>query len=168
MPAFVRWLYPMQENEIPRDRLAGLRRIPLSWVFFPLALLYHELLLRAFDPASVFFDGALLPIALAAIGGRIETLTDGARRALGDGREDLGTEAAIRRISSEFLNVRIPEKETDTPRSTPVRASPALEEKQWRTASKRPRAISSVRIALMSASASRASASGPRASRARR
>lgn len=59
----------MQENEIPRSRLAGLRRIPLSWVFFPLALLYHELLLRAFDPASVFFDGALLPIALAAIGG---------------------------------------------------------------------------------------------------
>ena len=59
----------MQENEIPRDRLAGLRRIPLSWVFFPLALLYHELLLRAFDPASVFFDGVLLPIALAAIGG---------------------------------------------------------------------------------------------------
>ena len=59
----------MQENEIPRDRPAGLRRIPLSWVFFPLALLYHELLLRAFDPASVFFDGALLPIALAAIGG---------------------------------------------------------------------------------------------------
>ena len=59
----------MQENEIPRDRFAGLRRIPLSWVFFPLALLYHELLLRAFDPASVFFDGALLPIALAAIGG---------------------------------------------------------------------------------------------------
>ena len=59
----------MQENEIPRDRLAGLRRIPLSWIFFPLALLYHELLLRAFDPASVFFDGALLPIALAAIGG---------------------------------------------------------------------------------------------------
>ena len=59
----------MQENEIPRDRLAGLRRIPLHWIFFPLALLYHELLLRAFDPASVFFDGALLPIALAAIGG---------------------------------------------------------------------------------------------------
>lgn len=59
----------MQENEIPRDRLAGLRRIPPNWVFFPLALLYHELLLRAFDPASVFFDGALLPIALAAIGG---------------------------------------------------------------------------------------------------
>lgn len=59
----------MQENEIPRDRPAGLRRIPLSRVFFPLALLYHELLLRAFDPASVFFDGALLPIALAAIGG---------------------------------------------------------------------------------------------------
>ena len=59
----------MQENELPRGRLAGLRRIPLSWVFFPLALLYHELLLRAFDPASVFFDGALLPIALAAIGG---------------------------------------------------------------------------------------------------
>ena len=59
----------MQENEISRDRPAGLRRIPLSWVFFPLVLLYHELLLRAFDPASVFFDGALLPIALAAIGG---------------------------------------------------------------------------------------------------
>lgn len=59
----------MQENEIPRSRLAGLRRIPLHWIFFPLALLYHELLLRAFDPASVFFDGALLPIALAAIGG---------------------------------------------------------------------------------------------------
>lgn len=61
----------MQENEIPRGRLAGLRRIPLHWIFFPLALLYHELLLRAFDPASVFFDGALLPIALAAIGGAL-------------------------------------------------------------------------------------------------
>lgn len=51
----------MQENELPRDRLAGLRRIPLSWVFFPLALLYHELLLRAFDPASVFSTGRCCP-----------------------------------------------------------------------------------------------------------
>ena len=33
--------------------------------------------------------------ALDAIGARIDTLSDGARRALGDGREDLGTEAAI-------------------------------------------------------------------------
>ncbi|MCJ2048571.1 PspA/IM30 family protein [Methylobacterium sp. J-070] len=32
--------------------------------------------------------------ALAAIGARIDTLSDGARRALADGREDLGTEAA--------------------------------------------------------------------------
>jgi len=33
--------------------------------------------------------------ALDAIGTRIDTLSDGARRALGDGRTDLGTEAAI-------------------------------------------------------------------------
>ena len=31
----------MQENELPRGRLAGLRRIPLHWIFFPLALLYY-------------------------------------------------------------------------------------------------------------------------------
>lgn len=33
--------------------------------------------------------------ALDAIGARIETLSDGARRALADGREDLGSEAAV-------------------------------------------------------------------------
>ncbi|MDF2598697.1 MAG: phage shock protein PspA [Methylobacterium brachiatum] len=33
--------------------------------------------------------------ALDAVGARIETLSDGARRALADGREDLGSEAAV-------------------------------------------------------------------------
>ena len=36
--------------------------------FFPMALLYHELLLRAFDTTVSFFDTALLPIALSALG----------------------------------------------------------------------------------------------------
>ena len=36
----------------------------LSVLFFPAAVLYHELLLRAFDQGSDFLDLALLPILL--------------------------------------------------------------------------------------------------------
>lgn len=39
----------------------------LSALFFPAAILYHELLLRAFDRSAPFFDLALLPIALFSI-----------------------------------------------------------------------------------------------------
>ena len=39
----------------------------LSALFFPAALLYHELLLRAFDRSTPFFDLALLPTALFSI-----------------------------------------------------------------------------------------------------
>mgnify|MGYP002511108539 FL=1 len=39
----------------------------LPALFFPAALLYHELLLRAFDRSTPFFDLALLPIALFSI-----------------------------------------------------------------------------------------------------
>ena len=47
---------------------AALPRGPLNWVFFPAALLYHELLLRAFDRQSDFFTGTLVLVVLFAIG----------------------------------------------------------------------------------------------------
>ena len=59
----------MQENQPARLDPASVPRGPLNWIFFPLALLYHELLLRAFDTNTAFFDSALLPIALSALGG---------------------------------------------------------------------------------------------------
>lgn len=43
---------------------AAMPRGPLNWIFFPLALLYHELLLRAFDTQSTFFSGTLVLVAL--------------------------------------------------------------------------------------------------------
>ena len=39
----------------------------LSIAFFPAAILYHELLLRAFDRDSTFFDLALLPTLLFSV-----------------------------------------------------------------------------------------------------
>ena len=46
----------------------GSHPAPLHRLFFPAAVLYHELLLRAFDAQSVFFDGALALILLFAVG----------------------------------------------------------------------------------------------------
>lgn len=46
----------------------GAHPAPLHWLFSPAAVLYHELLLRAFDAQSVFFDGALALILLFAVG----------------------------------------------------------------------------------------------------
>ena len=46
-------------------RNAGVPALPA--LFFPAALLYHELLLRAFDRSTPFFDLALLPTALFSI-----------------------------------------------------------------------------------------------------
>lgn len=46
----------------------GAHPAPLHWLSFPAAVLYHELLLRAFDAQSVFFDGALALILLFAVG----------------------------------------------------------------------------------------------------
>ena len=60
-----------KENEhAARTPLPGGRAhsVPLHWLFFPAAVLYHELLLRAFDAQSVFFDGALALILLFAVG----------------------------------------------------------------------------------------------------
>ena len=60
-----------KENEhAVRTPLPGGRThsVPLYWLFFPAALLYHELLLRAFDAQTVFFDGALALILLFAVG----------------------------------------------------------------------------------------------------
>ena len=60
-----------KENEhAARTPLPGGRAhsAPLHWLFFPAAVLYHELLLRAFDAQSVFFDGALALILLFAVG----------------------------------------------------------------------------------------------------
>ena len=45
-----------------------LPRGPLNWVFFPAALLYHELLLRAFDKQNVFFSSTLVLVVLFALG----------------------------------------------------------------------------------------------------
>ena len=59
----------MQENQPARLDPVSVPRGPLNWIFFPLALLYHELLLRAFDANISFFDGALLPVVLSALGG---------------------------------------------------------------------------------------------------
>ena len=47
---------------------SSLPRGPLNWVFFPAALLYHELLLRAFDRQSDFFTGTLVLVVLFALG----------------------------------------------------------------------------------------------------
>ena len=60
-----------KENEhAARTPLPGGRAhsVPLHWLFVPAAVLYHELLLRAFDAQSVFFDGALALILLFAVG----------------------------------------------------------------------------------------------------
>ena len=60
-----------KENEhAARTPLPGGRAhsVPLHWLFFLAAVLYHELLLRAFDAQSVFFDGALALILLFAVG----------------------------------------------------------------------------------------------------
>ena len=48
-------------------RAAKRGRPALSALFFPAAILYPELLLRAFDRSAPFFDLALLPIALFSI-----------------------------------------------------------------------------------------------------
>ncbi len=50
-----------------------------------------------------------------------------------------GMRAAMRRISSEFLKVRMPEKDTMKPRSTPHCATASPDEKQCSTAPKAPR-----------------------------
>lgn len=42
-------------------------RGPLNWIFFPLALLYHELLLRAFDTQNAFFRGTLVMVVLFSV-----------------------------------------------------------------------------------------------------
>ena len=58
----------MPERVPSRLDTSSVPRGPLNWIYFPLALLYHELLLRAFDTTVSFFDTALLPIALSALG----------------------------------------------------------------------------------------------------
>ena len=58
----------MPEHVASRLDTSSVPRGPLNWIYFPLALLYHELLLRAFDTTMSFFDTALLPIALSALG----------------------------------------------------------------------------------------------------
>ena len=42
-------------------------RGPLNWIFFPLALLYHELLIRAFDTQNDFFRGTLVLVTLFSL-----------------------------------------------------------------------------------------------------
>ena len=59
----------MPEHVLSRPDTSRVPRGPLNWIYFPLALLYHELLLRAFDTTVTFFDAALLPIVLSALGG---------------------------------------------------------------------------------------------------
>ena len=47
----------------PADGAAP-RPAVLTWLFFPAALLYHELLLRAFDSQSLFFAPAPVLVVL--------------------------------------------------------------------------------------------------------
>lgn len=51
---------PLDTRKLPRG--------PLNWIFFPSALLYHELLLRAFDRQGDFFTGSLVLVVLFALG----------------------------------------------------------------------------------------------------
>lgn len=59
---------PAQLDTVSQPEAPAASRYSLRWLFFPLALLYHELLLRAFDSSTVFFDAALVPTALTALG----------------------------------------------------------------------------------------------------
>lgn len=59
---------PAQPDTVSQPEAPAASRYSLRWLFFPLALLYHELLLRAFDSGTVFFDAALAPTALTALG----------------------------------------------------------------------------------------------------
>ena len=63
-------MYERNKHHTSPSRLdtSSLPRGPLNWVFFPAALLYHELLLRAFDSQSDFFDPALVLVVLFALG----------------------------------------------------------------------------------------------------
>lgn len=45
---------PAQLDTAAQPEASAASRHPLRWLFFPLALLYHELLLRAFDSGTVF------------------------------------------------------------------------------------------------------------------
>lgn len=48
--------------------ISTMPRGPWNWIFLPLALLYHELLLRAFDTQADFFSATLPLVILFAIG----------------------------------------------------------------------------------------------------
>ena len=63
-------MYERNKHHTAPSRLdtSSLPRGPLNWVFCPAALLYHELLLRAFDSQSDFFDPALVLVVLFALG----------------------------------------------------------------------------------------------------
>ena len=60
----------MQENTAPQPLAAAKEKSNRAWLsclFFPMALLYHEVLLRAFDRETAFWDTALLPIVLFSL-----------------------------------------------------------------------------------------------------
>ena len=56
-----------QKTASSRLDTSTMPRGPLNWIFFPLALLYHELLLRAFDTQNAFFRGTLVMVVLFSI-----------------------------------------------------------------------------------------------------
>ena len=56
-----------QRTASSRLDTSAMPRGPLNWIFFPLALLYHELLLRAFDTQNAFFRGTLVMVVLFSI-----------------------------------------------------------------------------------------------------
>ena len=60
----------MREENMPQPLIACREKtnhVWLSCLFFPMALLYHEFLLRAFDRETAFFASALLPTVLFAL-----------------------------------------------------------------------------------------------------
>ena len=56
-----------QKTASSRLDTSTMPRGPLNWIFFPLALLHHELLLRAFDTQNAFFRGTLVMVVLFSI-----------------------------------------------------------------------------------------------------
>ena len=53
----------MPEHVLSRPDASRVPRGPLNWIYFPLALLYHELLLRAFDTTVTFLTRRCCPLS---------------------------------------------------------------------------------------------------------
>ena len=60
-------MHSREKTEYIRQGHRKAEYVWLSCLFFPVALLYHELLLRAFNRNDAFFTGALIPVVLFSL-----------------------------------------------------------------------------------------------------